>query len=121
MIAPMHERRIHTRVLPMATRPVELQIIGNGFLEVVQIEDISIGGVAIQVPHSFVGCNIKDELDLLLTLPNNPTFKARGVVRHRANKAEGTLFGVQFTVLNEKGREKIEKYVELMVAYGRRC
>src|SRR3954471_21893733 len=49
----LFNRRVHKRVRPRKDAPVEVQIVGDGFIEMVAARDISIGGLGIHVPHTF--------------------------------------------------------------------
>ena len=91
--------------------------MGDTFLDVLSAKDISLGGVAVAVPHGFRDCNILDEVDLVLKLPGRAAFLAKGVIRHV--NAELALFGVEFTHVGDADRLKIEQYVNELVARGR--
>lgn len=94
--------------------------MGARFLEVVEAEDISERGLAIRVNHEFSGYNLESTVDLIITLPNKPAFKARGVIRHAARSNDRTLFGVELTQISDKNQAAIARYVNYLVALGRK-
>ncbi len=108
-----------TRVQPAGDRPVEVQIMGAGFLDVFLARDISVTGVGLWVPHQFEGCDIEAEVELVLTIPSHKSFLAKGSIRHRT-KIEGRekLFGLKFTELAKTHRAQIRNYIESCVAAG---
>lgn len=117
MIPKLHfEQRRDTRVLPAPGKPVEVQIMGSGFLDVFRARDISVGGVAIFDPHQLEGCDIAAELQLIVTLPGGRPFLARGSIRHVS--LAKSVFGVQFTDLPSKHRAALEQYVEARLREG---
>lgn len=93
--------------------------MGSGFLDVFFAEDISERGLAIRVPHGFSGCDITDSVDLIITIPRVPAFKARGMVRRTVRSPDRTLFGVELTEIAPKNQAAIARYVEAMMALGR--
>jgi c-di-GMP-binding flagellar brake protein YcgR len=111
----MQSRRAHPRVHPKPGEPIEVQLIGTDFLDVLDVRDISAGGLGLQVPHLFEGCNLDVQLDVVITLPRERSFMARGVIRHISN---GTLFGLEFTNLSTAARSRIERYVAARIAQG---
>ena len=108
----MNERRAEPRVTPEKGHAIKLQIVANTFLEVVHVRDISTLGIGIHVPHGFEGYELPPEVDLVITLPGNPPFMAKGAIRHTQH-TEGTgFFGVVFTEITEKAQEEVRAYVE---------
>lgn len=85
--------------------------MGRGFLDIFKVRDISVEGVGILVPHHFDGCDLECEVELLLTLPSERPFLAKGVVVHRT-QAHEDFFGVFFTELSKPSRNAIRRYVQ---------
>jgi hypothetical protein len=85
--------------------------MGEGFLDVFPARDISASGVSICVPHRFQGCAIEQEVDLVISLPAERPFMARGRIVHRT-KTSQEFFGVEFTRLAETHSDLIERYVD---------
>jgi hypothetical protein len=106
------ERRRGARVVPPRDRPAELQIIGQDFLEMPEVRDISDNGLAIKVPHKFNGHKPTSEVDLLLTLHGQGTLKARGAIRHVSHaRIDTATFGVELISINEEDRHKLRDYL----------
>ena len=107
------ESRISSRVRPLRSAPVEVQIMGRRSLDVLHVRDISATGLGVYVAHRFEGCDIDAEVDLVLTLPGSRPFLTRGVIRHNT-RGEGDAsgyFGVEFSLLQRGQRALIEAYV----------
>ena len=96
--------------MPARNEPVYIQIMGDGFLDMFAARDISATGVSIVVPHRFEDCNLDDEVELIITLPGQRPFMARGQIVHRT-KTNEAFFGVQFSGLRSRYRDLISAYV----------
>lgn len=114
------ERRRYPRAIPLSGRPVEVQLMGGDFLDVLEAEDISERGLLIRVNHQFADCDIQGTVALIITLPDQATFKARGIVRHASRAKDRALFGVELTDIDPKYQSKIAKYVDRLIALGRK-
>lgn len=108
----LRERRRQSRIVPPSHKPAELQIMGEDFLEIPEVRDISENGLAISVPHKFNGHKPTKEVDLLLTLHGQGTVRARGAIRHVSyTRFDTATFGVELVAIDEGDREKIRRYV----------
>lgn len=96
---------------PSPKAPIEVQLVGTDFLDIVHAKDISTGGVAIKVPHAFADCQIDGEVEIIVTLPGQKSFVARGIIRHKGPRGVQS-FGVQFTEIADSDRERVRVYVE---------
>jgi hypothetical protein len=105
----MFNRRAHIRVRPKPGEPVEAQVIGDDFIDVFLVRDISSGGIGFFVPHGFAGCNLDVKVQVVITLPHERSFIALGIIRHLT--ADGHGFGVQFAEIADEDRRRIETYV----------
>ena len=105
------ELRKHPRYKPNPAAPVRVDIMGNGFLEVVHARDVSLGGLSIFVPHDFVDCDIAGEVDLIVTFGKNRPFKVRAMIRHRSTGRNEHWFGLEFVDLSEEHRGAIAQYL----------
>ena len=114
------EQRRHPRVIPMNSDPIEVQVIGDAFLEMVTALDISVGGVGINVAHGFSQREMSEQVQLILTLPGSKPFMAKGIIRHLSVAGVSGRFGVEFTELDSAHRGVIENYVGRMLTLGRR-
>jgi PilZ domain-containing protein len=94
------------------TAPVRVDIMGNGFLDVLHARDISRGGLGIRVPHGFEGCDIDNEVGLIITLGRARPFKAKGVIRHFSRTAEDHVFGLEFVGLAPDQVAAVEAYIQ---------
>lgn len=107
------ERRRRSRIIPPTHKPAELQIIGEDFLEIPEVRDISDNGLAISVPHKWNGHKPTQEVELLLTLHGEGTVRARGAIRHVSyTRSDTATFGVELVAIEENDRDKIRRYVE---------
>ncbi len=106
----MIEKRRYVRVKPKENEPVEIQIMGTDFIDVLNARDISEGGVGIKVEHDFKGCHIGGILDIIITLPGKKPFKVKGKIIHK-NIENSHLFGVEFIEISENAKYLIREYV----------
>lgn len=106
------EKRLFVRVRPHPRRPVTIQIIGKDFIDVFQVVDISIGGVGVRVAHRFDGCELDEEVELVLSLPGTRPMQTRGTIRHVRDEPGGSLFGLQFSELSSLQRDAIQSFVD---------
>jgi c-di-GMP-binding flagellar brake protein YcgR len=109
--------RKHARVEPLPNRPVEVQVMGATFLDVLLARDISQGGAAVMVSHGFTGCDLAATVQLIIKLPDRKAFMARGTVRHVSTQA--CLFGIEFTELSDTAKEQLTGYVKELTLLGR--
>jgi hypothetical protein len=112
------KQREHPRVRPLPGTTIEVHIMGSGFLEVLSARDISVGGVAIVVPHDFSGSSIDDPVDVIVKLGSEKPFTARGVIRHLSKNAGDHFFGVQFIGLSDENLARVQRYVDKRLAQG---
>lgn len=105
--------RTATRVKPVPTKPIEVQIMGSDSLDVLRAKDVSVSGIGVRVPHRFAGCDILSEVELVITLPGGRPFIAQGVVRHsRLEGSSSDFFGIEFTSISDDNLDRIRGYVE---------
>ncbi len=116
----MREQRRDPRARPLDAEPVRIDIMGDGFLEVLTARDISVGGVGVFVRHDFKGCDTDSEVDLIVKLGNERPFKTRGVIRHGVRQGVRHFFGVEFVGLSEQQRELVASYVARCLRSGRK-
>jgi len=99
-----------TRVSPDPDEPIEIQLMSERFLDIFEARDISATGVGIFVPYRFEGCQLKSPVDLVITLPGEEPFLAKGRLVHRTKVAR-EFFGVEFVELPTAHAQKIVCYV----------
>ncbi len=101
-----------TRVTPSRGAPVEVQVMGRASLDVLSARNVSETGIGVYVPHGFAGCDLDKEVELVITLPGERSFLARGLIMHRTDGGkEGHHFGLIFTTIAREHRTKIRDYV----------
>ncbi len=100
------------RVTPRSGAPVEVQVMGSGSLDVLAARNVSQTGISVYVPHGFAGYDLDKEVELVITLPGERSFLARGLIMHRTDGGkEGHHFGLHFTTIAREHRTKIRDYV----------
>jgi len=121
----MKDKRRFVRITPLPSEPVEIHLTGQGlfdglFIDVLHAKDISEGGVGVEVLHSFKGCDLNQEVELIIDLPGiGDPFKAKGRVRHMMrSSASGGFFGVEFAEIAPVDLSKIKKYIHDRVSEG---
>jgi hypothetical protein len=108
--------RANTRVIPSRLAPVEIQVMGPGRLDVLNARNVSQTGIGIYVSDGFAGCDLDREVELVITLPRERSFLARGIIKHQTdNEGEGRHFGVEFTEITREHRMKIRDFVRTLV------
>jgi c-di-GMP-binding flagellar brake protein YcgR len=105
-------------VKPHSAQPIEIQVLGNGFIEVLKARDISVGGIGVYVPHGFAGCDINSELQILVKIPGTKPFLTQARVRNLGKGSDSAFFGVEFVNLSAWGKERVERYVSQRLAEG---
>lgn len=109
----MLERRREVRVVPYDSHPVEVQIMGAGFLEIVKATDISVGGVGVYIPHGIDPGSVNMKVELILTLPSCRPAHMRGIICHRANRYDDLChIGIKFVRPTSAIEKSIASYVE---------
>ena len=89
--------------------------MGTGSLDVLNARDVSQSGIGVYVPHGFASCDLDGEVELVITLPHERTFLARGTIMHQSDKGNGERhFGLHFTEMSSEHRALIRNYVRAM-------
>jgi PilZ domain len=114
MVAGKESRR-QLRVQADPSAPIRVDIMGQGFLDVLKARDISIGGLGIRCSHDFEGCDINSAVELIVTLGRTKPFKTTGVIRHHSKTAGDHVFGIQFTALSADQHQAVEAYIQACV------
>ncbi len=111
------ELRDDTRFRPHPSRPVSVQVMGPHSIDVLTARDIALKGVGIYLPHGFEGWRECPRVELVITLPGQRPFLAKGRVRHSTNDLKNeSFFGVEFVELPVKRREQIRRYLDSGIA-----
>ena len=106
------EQRQAIRVKPLDSEPIEIQIIGFEFMDILHARNICALGIGIWVPHQFKGCKIDEEVQIVVTLPDMEPFLCRGMIRHKSSSDEKAFFGIQFTGISKLHHAWIKNYVQ---------
>ena len=111
----LRPNRTDLRVRPTKVAPVEVQIMGRGRLDVLRARNVSETGIGVYVPHGFEGCDLDEEVGLVLSFPGQRAFLARGIIKHRTDGGhEGHHFGLHFTKISRAHRAIIRAFVAAM-------
>lgn len=102
------------RVIPDPNAPIEIQIIGQTFLDVLSARDICVDGIGVNVPHRFKGCDIGQSVTLIISLPHLKSFQVTGKIRHEPRKGKN-YFGLEFETISPQAQRCIADYVEYML------
>jgi hypothetical protein len=100
------------RVRPDPDRPVEVQVMGPGDVDVLYARDLSEGGIGVFLPHGFDASQLRAEIQLIVRLPDVPPFQANGQLRHRTVNGPLAFFGVEFMGLPESARRNLRAYID---------
>ena len=107
------ELRDNTRFRPRPNQPAQIQIMGPHSLDVHEIRDIALLGVALYLRPDIRAPRIGSRVELILSLPGERPFLACGVVRHRTQvEADRPVLGIEFTALEARRREQLRNYLE---------
>ena len=107
------ELRDDTRFRPHPSQPVSVQIMGPNSIDVLTARDIALKGLGVYMPHGAEHWKDDPRVELVITLPGQRPFLAKGQVRHRTHHFEDeSFFGVEFVDLPKKRREQIRRYLD---------
>jgi hypothetical protein len=104
------DRRNTIRIVPDDHEPINININGENFIDILKANDIGVGGVGITVPHGFQKCNLNSLVSFIIELPidgKKKFIKVQGVIKH----LNGNRFGVAFKNMPEMARFTIRKYI----------
>ncbi|MFL0808986.1 MAG: PilZ domain-containing protein [Agarilytica sp.] len=113
MLLNILKKRRAERVKPLSEKPVEVQMMSTGSIDILKAFDISVNGIGVQTPTTYdIECK-QQNVDLVITLPGVRPFQATGVVRHVSNgKKVEKCFGVEFVQIGDKNIANIEDYMD---------
>jgi hypothetical protein len=107
------ERRQTPRVRPDPNHPVEVQVMGPGFLEIVEATDLGLGGVGFYLPHGVDRSLLNSPVEIIITLPRARSIHVRGILCHLDQDSDPCRLGVKFTRLPSKASTTLQQYVDL--------
>jgi hypothetical protein len=111
----MFNRRVHVRVHPSPDEPLIAQISGDDFMDEFDVRDISGGGIGVVATDVFAVFTVDTQIEVVVKLPREGAFVARGVIRHISHQG---MLGIEFTQLAELDRLRVEQYVARRVGEG---
>jgi CheY-like chemotaxis protein len=106
------EKRSPTRVSLSheESENIRIDIVGKNFVDIVKPKDISIGGVAVSVPHFIIDCKIGEVVDCVISLPHKKEIKAKGKIRHVGQKSD-FYFGIEFTKMDKQSEVNLKDFL----------
>ena len=63
------ENRKNIRVFPSKKHPIRIDINGGNFVDIFYVQNVSMGGLGIVVPHKFKECKTDMEVSLIVKIP----------------------------------------------------
>ena len=99
------------KIVPSKNSPIRMDIIGDNFVEIVQVTDIGEDGAGIFVPHSFSGIDISRTINAIVTLPGQNSFKTKGNIKEGKDNRH---FNFEFNNLSSQAKKQIEEYGKSM-------
>jgi CheY-like chemotaxis protein len=97
-----------TRVAPDPKNPIIIDILGETFLEILKVQNMSITGLAITAPHGLDGNSINKDISIIVSIPKERPFKAKGTIKH----VGGDSFGVEFKEVKPEDIDIIKSYIK---------
>ncbi len=106
-------RRKYFRAVPEKKHPVLLDINGENFIEMLTAVSLSQEGVGIRVPHGFKGCEINNEVELVLSLPYpiNQSILIFGKIKY----INSLKFGISFNKMSSESKKIIREYIQYRI------
>ena len=87
--------------------------MGPGSLDVLRARNVSATGLGVYVPHGFEGFDLSSVVELVVTLPGEKPFLARGTIKHvTESDFEAKHFGLHFSEIDQAHRRTLERYVK---------
>lgn len=108
-IQTQESQRSEKRYTPKSSDEIQGQIIGEDFIEDIQVENISLRGLAFSARDEFKDYNLDGELNLIITLQGFSTYQVIGQIRH--NCMGTNTYGLQFLKVQKEFRDDLKKLV----------
>jgi len=100
--------RIH---LNEKTDQVKVDIVGKNFVDIINAKDISMGGVAVYMPHFIIGCKIGEVVDCVITLPGEKIVITQGRIKHMGEDKD-FFFGIEFVQMDHESKRNLSTFCE---------
>lgn len=103
------EQRKHTRVTPADGAPLKMHINGEGFIDILPVVDISMGGIGVMAKHRFHNNDINSTVNVSVRLPKpfSSSVHANAILRH----VRGQHFGIEFRSMSEQDKRTLKRYI----------
>ncbi len=118
------EQRKEERIAPKELEPVEVQIMGQGFLDILFAKDIGKNGLGLYAPNNYTCAKVQCEVELIISVPGHKSFEASGLITHTGNNAEQenpncTCIGIHFTRITPQNKAILVSYFEKLLSDNR--
>jgi hypothetical protein len=111
--------RRELRAVPLDSEPLEIQIIGSDFIDIIFADNVSFGGMGITIPHRFEGCNIDSPVEIVIAIPGGGSHKAKGIIRHtNSTETKRGIFGLEIKEMDDEGMVAYHRYVDELLRPG---
>jgi hypothetical protein len=100
-----------TAVRPHPTAPIEVQLMGDGFLEVVHAIDISTKCVGIFLEHGIDDQQFGSRAEVILVLPRCQAVHLRVRICHQNGSSDQRHVSLEFLRLPPPAQSLLESYV----------
>lgn len=108
------ERRRHVRMKPLPELPAAAKLTVGAISEVIAVQDISVGGMALGTEGALRGRKAGEKLSLQLALGAHAGYAITAEVRY---VGQGTI-GFEFVDLTPEAATAIRKYVAELLERG---
>ena len=108
------ERRRYLRVHPAQTNPIKLAVsYQDTVLQVEQVKDISLGGIAFRLPENKFTPAIGQNLNSIeLDIPAQGKIQAQGIIRRYDWETDSEpIMAIEFVRLPYSGEKKLFQYI----------
>lgn len=106
------QRRVSDRIqLKGKSDQVKVDIVGKNFVDIINAKDISMGGVAVYIPHFIIGCKIGEVVDCVITLPGEKIVITQGRIKHMGED-KNHFFGIEFVQMDQESKKNLSSFCE---------
>jgi CheY-like chemotaxis protein len=106
------QRRSIDRVqLKDKAEQVKVDIVGKNFVDIINAKDISMGGVAVYIPHFIIDCKIGEVVDCIITLPGEKIVITQGRIKHMGED-QNFFFGIEFVQMDQESKKNLTQFFE---------
>lgn len=95
----------------MDNERIRIDIVGKNYVDIVKAKDISLGGIAVYVPHFVIDCKIDEVVECKISLPKKREIKAKGKIKHFGSKND-FYFGIEFIKMDDESKKNLRDFVK---------